>query len=94
MRGDIGVEPLFRREDGRGRKIREAGCAAQGHGVLRLRSEAVTKLRKRDFFGRKLVVFSLAFREKSKKSQPLSMTSVFWDADGVAVRGLRALPHL
>jgi len=40
-----------------------------------LRSECVTKLRFGDFVALKPIVFSTTFCEKSKKSQPLRMTT-------------------
>jgi hypothetical protein len=39
-----------------------------------LRSEDVTKLQQSDFFVSKLIVFSVSFGRKTKKSQPLGMT--------------------
>jgi len=41
-----------------------------------LRSEDVTKLEKSDFFVPKLIVFSVTFGRKTKKSQPLGMTGL------------------
>jgi hypothetical protein len=40
-----------------------------------LRSEVVTLFKYGGFFASKLIVFSVAFCQKSKKSQPLSMMS-------------------
>jgi hypothetical protein len=40
-----------------------------------LRSEDVIKLLKSDFFVPKLLVFSITFGRKTKKSQPLRMTA-------------------
>ena len=41
-----------------------------------LRSEDVTKLQESDFFVSKLMVFSVTFDRKTKKSQPLGMTGL------------------
>jgi hypothetical protein len=55
--------------------MRAMAAASKTNRDPALRSEDVTKLAKGDFFVSKLIIFSAAFCGKTKKSQPLRMTT-------------------
>jgi hypothetical protein len=63
-----------RRFASRAQKQKDKRVLACG-GQASLRSEDATKLPKSDFFVPKLPVFSITFGRKTKKSQPLRMTT-------------------
>src|SRR5450432_2334354 len=65
---------INRREIPRLRKPTTSQERSWGKSVGLLRSEDVTKLQESDFFVSKLIVFSVTFGRKTKKSQPLGMT--------------------